>query len=83
MPSYSQKQTKMHTKRSYIRSRLTAHPKHREVASFVEFEEFGLIDCADAELAFDGGDQRGSLEEGASEGLEGTREEGRIWEGRV
>lgn len=36
----------------------------------VKFEEFALVDCSDAELALDGGDEGRSLEKGAREGLD-------------
>ena len=34
-------------------------------------------------MTFDGGDERGTLEESTSESLDGTRESGRVGEGRV
>lgn len=51
---------------------LTADPEYREMAVIIKFEQLRLVDSPNTELALDGGDQRGALEQGAGQGLEGA-----------
>lgn len=54
MPANAENESQVDTERPDIGARLAADPEYGEVAFVVEFEEFGLVDGADAELAFDG-----------------------------
>lgn len=49
----------------------------------VILKELTFVDGPDAELAFDGGDQGGTLEDGAGEGLEGASNLGDVRDGGV
>ena len=62
----------MHAKRSNIRSSFARHPENAEIALFIEFDKFRLVDCANAKLALDGRNERGTLEKRTSKGLKGT-----------
>jgi hypothetical protein len=76
MRTYSQEQTKMYAKCSDVCSCFAADPEDTKVPIIVKFVELGLMDCSDTELAFDGGDQRRTLEESTCEGFESTSELG-------
>lgn len=49
-----------------------------EVVVVVKFNEFVFVDGLDMELMFDGGDQRGMLEESISKGFKGMGEFGLV-----
>lgn len=74
MAANTEQQTEMHTQSTDVRARLAADPENTQVALVVELDELTLVDGTDTQLALDGGDQRRSLEQGTSEGLEGTGE---------
>lgn len=72
----TQKQTQVDTESTDIGTGLTAHPEDTEVAVVVELVQLALVDGTDTELTLDGGDERGTLEEGTGEGLESAGELG-------
>lgn len=61
---------------SDVGTSLAADPEDTEVTVIVKLDELALVDGSDTELALDGRDQRGTLEERTGEGLEGTGELG-------
>lgn len=71
MGADSEEQTKMDTECSDIGTGLARNPEDTEVAVIVELDELALVNGADTELALDGRDQGGALEQGACEGLKG------------
>ncbi|RUS17712.1 hypothetical protein BC937DRAFT_89591 [Endogone sp. FLAS-F59071] len=48
-----------------------ANPEDGQVAVIIKLEEFTLMNGTDAELAFNGGDERRTLEESAGQRLKG------------
>lgn len=66
----------MHTEGSNVCASLAADPEHAQVSIIVKFNELGLKDGSDTKLTLDGRDQRGALEQGASQCLEGLGELG-------
>jgi len=62
----------MHAKRTNIRSSLARHPEDTEIALVIKLNKFRLVDCANTKLTLDGRDERGTLEQGSSEGLKST-----------
>ena len=66
----TQQQSQMHTQCPDVRPSFATDPEDAKVSVIVEFEEFALMDGADAELALDGGDERGTLEECSGECLQ-------------
>lgn len=72
----TKEETKVHAKSSDIGTSLTADPEDTQVAVIVEFDELALVDGSDTELTLNGRDQRRTLEQSTSEGLEGTGELG-------
>lgn len=57
----------MYAQCSNICSCFTTDPKHGQPAFIVEFEKFTFVDSSDPQLAFDGADERWTLEESTSE----------------
>jgi hypothetical protein len=76
MRADTKKQTQMHAKGTDVGSSLATDPEDTKVALIVELVKLALVDCADTELALDGGNQRWALEERAGEGLESASELG-------
>lgn len=72
----TEEKTQVHAERSDVGTSLAADPENTEVTVVVELNELALVDGTDTELTLDGGDQRGTLEEGTGEGLEGAGELG-------
>lgn len=68
---------------SNIGTSLTRNPENNKVSIRVILKELTLVDGANAELAFNGGDQGGALEDGAGEGLEGAGDLGDVGNGGV
>lgn len=66
----AEEQAQVDAEGSDVGSGLARHPKDAEVAIVVELDQAALVDGSDTELALDGGDERGALEEGARELLE-------------
>ena len=62
MTPHAEQQTQMDAQGPDISPGLTGDPKDAQVAVIVEFNELALVDGAHAELALDGGNERGSLE---------------------
>lgn len=62
----------MNTEGTDIGSGLTAHPKYTQVTLLVILDETTGMDGADTQLTLDSSDQRRTLEEGSSEGREGS-----------
>ena len=80
MTADTQKQTEMYAESSDVCSSFARHPENRKVAVFVVLEKLRVVDSTDSELAFDGRNQRGALEESTSQGLESTGEGRRVLE---
>ena len=68
--SDTQQQTQVNTQRSNVSSSLARDPENTEVSFLVVLEHLGFVNRSDTELTLDGGDERGSLEEGSGEGFE-------------
>lgn len=83
MPSHSQQESEVNAERPDVGSRLARDPEDGEVTVVVELDELALVDGSDPELALDGGDERGTLEEGAGEGFETPSEGFFVGEGGV
>lgn len=72
----TEQKTQVDAESTDVGTGLAADPEDTELPLIVELVELALVDGTDTELALDGGDERGTLEESTSEGLEGTRELG-------
>lgn len=72
----TEEETKVDAEGSDVGTSLAADPEDTEVTVIVKLDELALVDGSDTELALDGRDQRGTLEERTGEGLEGTGELG-------
>lgn len=66
----AEKQAQVDAEGSDVGSGLARHPEDAEVAVVVELDQAALVDGSDTELALDGRNERGALEEGARELLE-------------
>lgn len=64
----------MNTKCTDIGSCFATDPENAQVSLIVELVQLAFVDGSDTELSLDGGDQRRTLEEGTSQGLESSRE---------
>ena len=73
----------MNTHSPNISPSLTRNPENNQVPIRVILKELTFIDGPNAELAFDGGDQRRALKDGAGEGLQGACDLGDVGHGRV
>lgn len=72
VPTDAQQDAQVDAQGTDVGAGLAADPEHAQVALLVVLVQLGLVDGADAELALDGGDDGGPLEEGAAQGLEGA-----------
>jgi hypothetical protein len=72
--SNSKKETKVHAEGTDVSSGLARDPEDTEVTVVVKLDELAVVDGTDAELTLDGGDERGTLEEGTGEGFDGAGE---------
>lgn len=70
----TQEQSQVDTQSPNISTSLTRHPKYTKVSFIVVFNQLGLVDCSNTKLTLDGGDEGRSLEKGASEGLQSSRQ---------
>lgn len=70
----TKEKTQVHAKSTDIGTSLTADPEDTEVALIVKLDELALVDSSDTELTLDGRDQRRTLEQSTSEGLESASE---------
>jgi len=61
----------MHAKGSHVGTSFAAEPEDTHIALHIVIEELALIDGSHTELLLDGGNQRGSLEDGAGKLEEG------------
>ena len=60
----------MHAKGSNIGSCFATDPKHSQLAIIVEFVELAFMNSADTKLAFNGGNEWRTLEQGSRQSLE-------------
>ena len=70
----TEQKTQVNAKSTDVGTSLAADPENTKLPLIVEFVELALVDGTDTELALDGGDERGTLEERTGEGLESARE---------
>lgn len=70
----TEEETQVDTEGTDVGTSLTADPEDTEVALVVELVVLALVDGTDTELTLDGRDQRGTLEERTSEGLQSADE---------
>lgn len=61
----------MDTKRPNVSSRFAADPEDTKVTVIVELNKFALVDSPDTQLSLDSRNQRGPLEQGTRQRLEG------------
>jgi hypothetical protein len=69
----TEQKTQMHAEGTDVGSSLAAHPEHAQLPLIVELVQLALVDGSDTELTLDSGNERRSLEQSTSEGLEGAR----------
>lgn len=72
----TEQKTQVNAESTDVGTSLAADPEHTKLPLIVEFVKVALVDSSDTELALDGGDERGTLEESTSEGLKGARKLG-------
>ena len=72
--AHTKDKTKVHAKRTNVGAGLTRHPEDTKVALLIELQELRLVDGTDTELTLDRRNERGTLEEGAGQGLDRARE---------
>lgn len=72
----TEEKTQVDTEGTDVGTGLAANPEDTEVALIVELVVLALVDGTDTELALDGRDQRGTLEECTSQGLQSADELG-------
>ena len=72
----TEQKTQVNAEGTDVSTSLAADPENTKLPLIVEFVKLALVNGSDTELALDGGDERGTLEESTSESLEGTRELG-------
>jgi hypothetical protein len=68
----TEQKTQVNAKSTDVGTSLAADPEDTKLPLIVEFVELALVNGTDTELALDGGDERGTLEERTGEGLEGA-----------
>lgn len=73
----------MHTHSLDIGASLTRNPENNQVPIRVILKELTFVDGPNPELALDGGDQGGTLEDGAGKGFEGAGDLGDVGDGGV
>jgi hypothetical protein len=66
----TEQKTQVNAESTDVGTSLTADPENTKLPLIVEFVKLALVDGSDTELTLDGGDERGTLEESTSEGLE-------------
>lgn len=66
----TKKKTQVDAESTNVGTSLAADPEDTEVAVVVEFDQLALVNGTDTELALDGGDERGTLEQGSGKSLE-------------
>lgn len=76
MGTNAEQETEMHAEGTDVSSGLAADPENTELSLIVELVQLALVDGSDTELTLDSRNQRWSLEERTSEGLEGARKLG-------
>ena len=76
MGTDTEQKTQVNAKSTDVGTSLAADPEDTKLPLVVELVELALVDGTDTELTLDGGDERGTLEESTSEGLESARELG-------
>lgn len=76
-------QTQVYAEGPDVRPRLAAHPEDAEIPLRVVFDQFALVNGADAELTLDRRDQGRALEERPSQRLDGAVEALCVVEGRM
>jgi hypothetical protein len=69
----TEQKTQVNAESTDVGTSLAADPENTKLPLVVEFVELALVDSTDTELALDGGDERGTLEERTSEGLKSAR----------
>jgi hypothetical protein len=69
----TEEKTQMHAKSTDVSSSLAADPEHAQLPLVVKLVQLALVDGSDTELTLDGGNERRSLEQSTSKGLEGAR----------
>ncbi len=57
----AQQEAQVHAERANVGAGLAGHPKDGQVLVLVKLDQLLLVDCADAQLALDGADQRRPL----------------------
>jgi len=70
----TKQKTQVNAQSTDIGTRLAADPENTKLPLIVKLVELALVDSTNTQLALDGGDKRGTLEERTSKGLEGARE---------
>lgn len=83
MSTNTQQQTQMDTQRPDVCSSLTRNPEYTQIPLVVVFNQFTLVNRPDSQLSLDGRDQRGSLEQGTSQGFKSSRKGLFVGEGIV
>lgn len=72
----TEEKTQVDAEGTDVGTSLAADPEDTEVAVIVKLNQLALVDRSDTELTLDGGDERGTLEQGTGEGLESAGELG-------
>jgi hypothetical protein len=70
----TKEETQVNTESTDVGTSLTADPEDTKVTLVVELVELALVDGTDTELTLDGRDERGTLEERTSQGLQSAAE---------
>lgn len=83
MPSHPKYKPQVDAERPNIGARLAGNPENDQMAIWVVLKELAFVDGSNPELAFDGGDERGALEDGSGERLEGSADLGMVRDGGV
>lgn len=81
--SHAQQETQVDTQCPDVCSCLTADPEDGQVPLVVKLQQLGLVDGPDPQLTLHGRDERGPLEEGSGQGIDGLRQLLDILEGVV
>ena len=66
----TQQQTEMHAERTDVRTSLTAHPEHSQIAGRIVLNQLAVVDRTNTQLALDGSDERRTLEESSGKLLQ-------------
>lgn len=69
----TEQKTQVNAQSTDVGTSLAADPEDTKLPLIVELVELALVDGTNTELALDGGDERGTLEERTSKSLEGAR----------